>query len=88
MKRRPPLGPCRLWKGAVNSDGYPVMRFRGRVELVTRVVLTAKLGRPIKPKHEAAHACHRRSCIEAEHLVETTHKGNCAMGRRKPRRAA
>lgn len=83
--------PCRLWKGAVNSDGYPVLKYKGRAELVTRIVLTAKLGRAIRPGHEAAHLCHRRHCVEATHLVEATHRQNCRMEnprRRKARRVA
>lgn len=70
---------CKPWSGALNSDGYPVMRVGDTLVLVTRAVLAAKLGRPIRKGMESAHVCGNRSCVRASHLVEKTHVENCRM---------
>lgn len=74
----PPPGlvlPCRLWLGALNSAGYPVVKIGGVCMLVTRVVLTLAAG-PIPRSKLACHACDRSRCIEPTHLEAGTHSKN------------
>lgn len=57
--------PCRLWQGAHTSDGYAQAGYRGKVRIVTRIILgLAERDAPI----QAAHLCDRSDCIEPTHL--------------------
>ena len=71
---RDPSG-CRLWQGALNSAGYPVMKWRGRVVLVTRFLLAA-LVRSFRRRELACHRCDVKRCIEPSHLEHGTYSSN------------
>lgn len=68
---------CVLWVGA-QTRGYGVLRYEGRKQLVTRILLERKLGRPLRPRMQACHSCHRPPCIHEDHLREGTAKDNAA----------
>lgn len=85
-----PEKPCRLWTGTITGHGYAAVSVGGRTVYVHRLVLEAKLGRPIKHRHVAMHVCDVRNCVEPSHLVEGTYSDNSLdavrKGRRVPRR--
>lgn len=81
-EHRPELGPCWPWMGALNSDGYGVIK--GDVEpgkrqpllLVHRVTLSLALGRPIREGMYSNHHCDNTRCGRPRHLYEGTHQQN------------
>jgi hypothetical protein len=79
--------PCKIWKGAKNSQGYPHVTRNKKTVYVTRIVLEEKLGRPIRDGYCALHYCDTPACYEAEHLWEGTKSQNTrdafAKGRMK-----
>ncbi len=75
---RPGLGRCWEWTGAVNTNGYGVIKVGGRLELAHRVALSLALGRPIAPGTWALHACDNRRCARPRHLREGAPAENVA----------
>lgn len=70
--------PCTVWRGALNSDGYGVVRIRGRLELAHRMAYRLHVG-PVPRGKELHHACHNRACINPAHLRAVTHRTNCRL---------
>lgn len=69
----PELGPCWVWRGARNADGYGIIRGdHGKLVLVHRVALATALGRPIAEGMFACHKCDIRYCARPAHLYEGT----------------
>ena len=71
-------GGCRIWKGGVNSSGYPTKRLPGGgddgpTESVHRLVYM--LAGTI-PDFQVSHLCHRKLCIKLEHLIDDTPSQN------------
>jgi len=63
---------CWLWKGALDSRGYPVFNtdtVRG-AHLFAYTLMTDK---PIPPGMEPHQACDNRACVSFEHLELLTH---------------
>jgi hypothetical protein len=77
------LGPCALWTGTTDKDGYAVFKAGGRQYRAHRWLWTLRHG-PIAPGLEIAHhtACPHRKCVI--HVTPETKKKNLAE-RRKPR---
>lgn len=69
------LYPCQLWTGGL-VDGYGKTWFDGKNQLVHRLVLAKKLGRPILSGFQALHHCDVRNCYAPEHLYEGTQSNN------------
>lgn len=75
---------CIIWTGVKNNIGYPFMGVRDcdtdLYKMVTghRVALTIKLGRAIAPGMNANHSCHRRDCVNPDHLTEGTQQQKMA----------
>ncbi len=68
---------CILWTGVKNNIGYPFIGIRdatGKYKMATahRLALMLKLGRDIAPGMNANHTCHRRDCVNPQHLTEGT----------------
>lgn len=65
---------CWLWRGAVQSSGYGIMRYRGRVLLVHRLALDAFLRLKTRGTLGARYACHEcprgatKLCANPEHI--------------------
>jgi hypothetical protein len=73
--RRAPSG-CWLWKRETNSSSYASTVWRGRRELVHRLVWQALVG-PIPDGCELDHLCRERRCCRPDHLQPVTHAENC-----------
>ncbi len=65
---------CRLWLGAIGSDGYGHLRMGKKVIAAHRVAFFIRHGR--YPKGSARHSCDEPLCVEADHLIDGTHKEN------------
>jgi hypothetical protein len=63
---------CWEWQGSRNQQGY-ANSGKGRVH---RLVLAAKLGRPIKTGLHALHECDNPCCVNPDHLWEGTFSDN------------
>lgn len=73
----PELGPCWVWLGATNADGYGIVRDdQGRLALVHRLALAAALDRPIRDGFMACHKCDNRRCARPAHLYEGSPEDN------------
>lgn len=69
----PSLGPCWVWEGARNANGYGVIRNdEGGLSLVHRVTLATALGRPVADGMFANHRCDNPRCARPRHLYEGT----------------
>lgn len=72
-----PPGPCRIYGGTLNADGYGVLPkpvYGSR--LAHRAALAEHLGRPVRGV--TRHRCHVRACTEPRHLTEGSQAQNIA----------
>lgn len=78
---------CWIWTGALNSSGYPVVRFRGKMVLLTRLSYWLTKG-PIPKGKVICHSCDRPPCWFWDHLSAGSYSRNLReawrRGRRKP----
>ena len=78
------VGPCCLWNGPTDRDGYGVQRItvRAGCRLKFRVhrmsfFLLSPTFRPLDPKHHVSHLCHNKLCLKLDHLsYEPAHINN------------
>ncbi len=62
-------GECWVWLRAISSAGYPVIRFRGQLLYVHRL-----MSRGLIPKgHVVHHRCEHRWCVNPDHLEVMPH---------------
>lgn len=79
-----PVTGCIPWAGVFNNIGYPFIGVRDfatdKYKMVTahRLALTIKLGRAIRPGMNANHTCHRKDCVNPDHLFEGTQQQKIA----------
>lgn len=66
---------CIVWTGALNSDGYGHLKVEGREVKAHRYAYERAHG-PIPKGVLVDHACHDRSCVNADHLRLATHRQN------------
>jgi hypothetical protein len=72
-------GGCLEWNGALNTCGYGVLRFAGRIVLAHR--LAYRLTHPDWRPHQGRrpyvlHRCDNRRCFEPSHLMAGSHEEN------------
>ena len=84
---RPELGPCWLWTGGLNEDGYGRLQAHGGPKLgkrlAHRVAFFLQWGR--WPEPCALHKCDNPACVRWDHLFEGTVADNNADRDRKGR---
>ena len=82
-EHRPELGPCWIWTGRLQRDGYGRIRVGGRnsstvpahragYELIKGSILHGL---------EPDHLCHNRACVRWTHLEPVTHRINSLRGK-------
>jgi hypothetical protein len=72
-----PIG-CMEWTGCRSADGYGRLRYQGKTQIVSRVVLALAIGRPIRDGFQVMHSCDNPSCVNIAHLSEGTTQDNAA----------
>jgi len=71
---RPELGPCHLWTGRTNAQGYGLIDFNRRGERAHRVAFFLAEGR--WPTPCGLHHCDNPRCVRLSHLFEGTKADN------------
>jgi len=61
---------CWIWTANKSKRGYGLVTKDGTTKNVTRIILAAKLGRPLSPGLMALHSCDNPPCVNPEHLWE------------------
>lgn len=74
-KHCPELGPCWVWTGCLNSDGYGNIKVRGLAD-GAHVVGFVLQGGERQPGMSVRHRCDNRACVRDAHLVSGTHTDN------------
>jgi hypothetical protein len=69
---------CIIWPFAIDGAGYPNRLVPGsrKFIMVNRLICTAVKGPAPSEKHQAAHSCHTKRCINGTHLSWKTPLGN------------
>lgn len=75
-----PSDRCWVWQGALNSAGYGLMMWQGRVTRAHRIAYELHKG-PIPIGLELDHLCRNRRCVNPAHLEAVTSLTNWERGR-------
>ena len=67
---------CVKWPFATIANGRPVMKYKGKTQYASRVILSLATGDPITTELVARHKCRTVSCINPRHLEWGTHSQN------------
>lgn len=71
-----PTFGCRLWKGRLDRDGYPMTSDGKRAHREVYIAAGPPFGGPIPPDHDLDHHCRRRRCVWELHLEPVTQSKN------------
>lgn len=73
----PGIGPCELWTGSIDKDGYGVFPLAGTMKQVraTRYAWELK-NPPLKPGENLLHKCDNPPCVRLSHLWADTKSAN------------
>lgn len=69
---------CHYWTGATDRDGYGTFRYKDTVVQAHRFAFGLD---DIPQGMEVDHLCHRRNCVNRQHLELVTHEQNLARRR-------
>lgn len=64
----PDLGPCWLWTGATNQDGYGVFRVARSLVRAHRLAWRLAHGRSAPSDRKVLHHCDNPPCVRPSHL--------------------
>lgn len=81
-------GPCWLWQGRRNRNGYGRVRWLGKEPVVHRLIFELVRMVDIPDKHVLDHRCEIRNCCNPGHLEPVTVKVNTHRGKAKLFQAA
>ncbi len=77
---KPGLGPCWLWTGYINPNGYgDFFLWTGKHSLAHTVSFELS-GKVVPPGLELDHVCRVRACVNPSHLEPVTHHENVRRG--------
>lgn len=82
---RPDLGPCWLWQGDLNSQGYARLSLGNRKRLMHRWAYEWLIG-AIPDRLTLDHLCRVRRCVNPAHLEPVTQQENALRGARARRK--
>ena len=68
-------GECLIWTGAKDGKGYGHLRVNGRLAKAHRYAWECENG-PIPDGMLIDHICHKRTCVNVDHLRLATHQQN------------
>ena len=76
------LGPCHIWTGKRNKDGYGLMSERSGDRVLSlsvhKVAFTRIANKAVPKGKELSHLCHNEACWNPAHITAETHKQNVA----------
>lgn len=75
FERKPGLGPCLVWTGALRN-GYGHFAMPGGPVYAHRLAFVVEMKRDLRPGLDVRHRCDHRPCVEPSHLVEGTRLEN------------
>jgi hypothetical protein len=77
---RPDLGPCWLFTGSLNPDGYGVISVQNVSRSVHREMYQDEYGVIVPPKLQVDHLCRVHNCCNPKHLEPVTSQENQRRG--------
>ena len=79
---RPEHGPCWIWGGYTDRKGYPQIRYGNRMWWAHRLSYLAFNG-PLEAGSHIHHTCCEPSCVNPDHLEQTSPSENVAESNRR-----
>ena len=62
---------CEIWQGAMDRTGYGARKYKGR-KIGAHVAAWIEANGPVPPRHDIAHLCGVRACVNPNHLRPMT----------------
>lgn len=83
---KPELGPCHIWTGATDKDGYGRFSMSseggGMSEPAYRIAFVWENG-PLEPGYQPDHLCDNHPCVRPDHMKAVPRHINIGRGKRK-----
>jgi hypothetical protein len=85
FKKRRGNNACWKWTGSTNDEGYPHIRYKGRIVKASHVAWFLETGEWPPKGMEVCHHCDERDCVRFRHFFLGTHLDNMRDRQRKGR---